>query len=138
MVQWGRERCEDWSRRSAQKLHCCLRNKEYPTTRYQTHRVVGDARDIRHLHQFYHQSTETRRTTKFFFFSESEKNEGRIQKRKTQKKVFIVPGVGFRVVPPSSHTPKEFGVSERRRGGLVTTGGGHHFRGSTTPNTSHR
>ena len=30
---------------------------------YQTHPVVGDARDIRHMHHSYHQSTETRRTT---------------------------------------------------------------------------
>ena len=57
------ERSEDWSRRIAQKLHCCSRYKEYLGTWYQTHRVLGDARDIRHLHQSYHQSTETRRTT---------------------------------------------------------------------------
>ena len=57
------ERSEDWSPRNAQKLHCCSRYKEYPGIWYQTHRVVGDARDIRHLHQSYHQSTETRRTT---------------------------------------------------------------------------
>ena len=63
MVQSGRERSKDWSRRNAQKHHCCLRYMEYLGTWYQTHRVLGDARDIRHLHQSYHQFTETRRTT---------------------------------------------------------------------------
>ena len=64
IVQWERERSEDWSRRNAQKLHCCTRYKEYLGTWCQTHRVVGDARDIRRLHKSYHWSTETRQTNK--------------------------------------------------------------------------
>ena len=51
MVQWERDQSEDWSRQIAQKLHCCSRYKKYRGTWYQTHRVVGDARDIRHLHR---------------------------------------------------------------------------------------
>ena len=43
--QWRREQSEDWNRRNAQKHHCCSRYKEYPGTWYQTHRVVGDARN---------------------------------------------------------------------------------------------
>ena len=39
------ERSEDWSRRNAQKLHCARDTRIW----YQTHSVVGDARDIRHL-----------------------------------------------------------------------------------------
>ena len=71
MLQWERERSEDWRRRSAQKLHCCSRYKGYPGTWDQTHRVVGDARDIRRLHKSYHQSTETRRTTQSSSSSDS-------------------------------------------------------------------
>ena len=62
-VHWRRKRSEDWSHRKAQKLHCSSRYKEYPGTWYHTHRIMGNARDIRQLHQSYLQSTETRRTT---------------------------------------------------------------------------
>ena len=57
-----REQSEGWNRRNVQKLHCCSRYKECPGTWYQTHRVVGDARNTRHLHQP-HQSTKTRQIT---------------------------------------------------------------------------